>query len=128
MSIVVKAKGQESQEPELVEDGLYPAKLTDIKQFENAYGPRLGFEFTLGGNGEGKTVMRSTTPNLTEKSKLADLIRGLTDTELGPTDMFGGFDLETLIGKDCQVLVRQSRSKNGKTYSNVEQVFRLGAI
>lgn len=121
MSIMLKA---ESQEPGLVEDGVYPATLTNIKQFENAYGPRLGFEFTLGGKGGGVTVLRSTTPQLTPQSKLAGLIRGLTGAELPG----GEFDLESLLGKQCQVLVRRSTNKNGKTYCNVEQVFRLGAI
>lgn len=125
MSIVVKA---ESPDTDLVEDGVYPAKLTAIKQFENAYGPRLGFEFTLGGTAAGQTVMRSTTPKLTAKSKLADLIQGITGELLSPEEVYSGVDLETLIGKPCQVLVRQSRSKNGKVYSNIEQVFGAGTI
>ena len=125
MSIMIKA---ESQVSDLVEDGVYPATLTAIRQFNNAYGPRLGFEFALGGNGAGNTVTSSTTPNLTEKSKLAELIRGLSEEELRPTELSEGFDLETLVGSDCQVLVLQSTSKNGSVYSNVEQVFRPSII
>ena len=125
MSIMIKA---ESQISDLVEDGVYPATLTAIRQFSNAYGPRLGFEFALGGNGAGNTVTSSTTPNLTEKSKLAELIRGLSEKELRPTELSEGFDLETLIGSNCQVLVLQNTSKNGNVYSNVEQVFRPSII
>lgn len=125
MSIMIKA---ESQVSDLVENGVYPAKLTSIRKFDNAYGPRLGFEFTLGGNGVGNTVMSSTTPNLTEKSKLAELIRGLSEKELHPTELSDGFDLETLVGSDCQVLVLQNTSRNGNVYSNVEQVFRPSII
>ena len=121
MSIMIKA---ESQVSGLVEDGVYPAKLTAVRQFSNAYGPRLGFEFTLGGKGAGNTVMSSTAPNLTEKSKLAELIRGLSEKELRPAELSEGFDLETLVGRECQVLVLQSTSKNGSIYSNVEQVFK----
>lgn len=121
MSIVVRA---ESQEPNLIADGIYPATLTNIKQFNNAYGPRLGFEFTLNGSGGGAIVMRSTTPNLTEKSKLTEMISGLMGRELNPADMACGIDVEALIGADCKVLVKQSRSKTGKIYSNVEQVLK----
>lgn len=121
MGIVVRG---ESQEPSMVKDGVYPAKLTAVREFENGYGPRLGFEFTLGGNAEGQTVMRSTTPKLTAKSKLSELLRGLVGRDIDTRDMECGFDLETLVGTDCQVIVRQSQGKNGKLYTNVEGVFR----
>ena len=121
MAIVLQA---ESQEPDLVPDGVYPAKLTCVKEFQNSYGPRLGFEFTLGGRGEGKTVMRSTAPKLTPKSKLAELLRGLMGRDIDQMDLSCGFDLEELVGIKCQVLIRQSQGKNGKLYSNVEGVFR----
>jgi len=121
MAIVVRG---DSQEPSTVKDGIYPAKLTAVREFENSYGPRLGFEFTLGGEAEGLTVMRSTTPKLTPQSKLAELLRGLSGTDIGQIDVECGFDLEALIGTDCQVIIRQARGKNGKLYSNVEGVFR----
>ena len=121
MAIVIQA---DSQEPELVPDGVYPAQLTAVKEFENSYGPRLGFEFTLSGAGEGKTVMRSTAPKLTPKSKLAELLRGLMGREVDDMDIACGFDVESLVGTDCQVIIRQSRGKSGKLYSNVEGVFQ----
>ena len=121
MAIVVRG---ESQKPDVVADGIYPATLTAVKEFENSYGPRLGFEFTLGGEAQGHTVMRSTTPKLTTKSKLAELLKGLSGRDIDRMDMECGFDLETLVGTDCQVIVRQSQGKNGKLYSNVEGVFR----
>ena len=121
MAIMVRG---ESQEPCVVADGIYPATLTAVKEFENSYGSRLGFEFTLGGKGEGLTVMRSTTPKLTAKSKLAELLRGLVGRDIDSIDVECGFDLETLVGIDCQVIIRQSQGKNGKLYSNVEGVIR----
>lgn len=122
MAILVKPS--DTQEPDQVGDGVYPAKLTNIKQFENSYGPRLGFEFTLRGDADGKMVMQSTRPNLTAKSKLADILRGLLGRELNDFELSQGFDIEDLVGTDCQVLVRVGRGKNGSTYSNVEQVFK----
>ena len=121
MAILVRGEGQE---PSQVRDGVYPATLTAVKQFENSYGARLGFEFTLGGDAQGQTVMRSTTPKMTPKSKLAEMLRGLVGREIDSMDMECGFDLETLVGTDCQVIIRQSQGKNGKFYSNVESVFR----
>jgi len=121
MAIVLQA---DSQEPELVPDGVYPAQLTAVKEFENSYGPRLGFEFTLGGSAQGQTVMRSTTPKLTAKSKLAELLRGLAGRDIDQTDLACGFDVESLVGTDCQVIIRHSQGKNGKRYSIVEGVFR----
>ncbi len=118
MGIVVKGQGRE---PDLVADGVYKARLTGIWEFQNTHGDRLGFEFTLEG---GETVMQSTAPKLTLKSKLAELLRGLMGRELEPGELSGGFDLENLVGTDCQVLVQQGRGKGGNVYSNVEQVFR----
>jgi len=109
----------------LVPNGTYPARLTAVKQFENAYGDRVGFEFTLqGGEVDGLTVMRSTGPNLTPQSKLADVLRGLLGRELEESELTTGMDVENLVGTECKVLVLQSRGKGGQTYSNVEQVFR----
>lgn len=117
--VMVSVKNPEQS---IVDDGVYPAQLTGIKEFSNVYGPRIGFEFTLGGKAQGNVIMRSTAPQLTPKSKLADLLQGLTGKEL---DALGGqIDLQAMVGTQCQVLVRKSKGKNGKVYSNVEQVFR----
>jgi hypothetical protein len=107
---------------QVVDDGIYPAQLTGIKEFDNAYGPRIGFEFTLGGKAAGCVVMRSTTPQLTPKSKLADLLQGLTGKDLSDMEE-GQIDLQEMVGTHCQVLVRKSRSQNGMVYSNIEQIF-----
>ena len=58
-----------------VKDGTYRATLSNIKQFVNAYGERIGFEFTItSGPFEGQKVLRSTAPQLTRQSKLAEVI------------------------------------------------------
>lgn len=108
-------------DPASVPDGVHAATLTNIKQFENSYGARIGFEFTLEG---GETVMRSTGPNLSQQSKLAELIRGLLGRNLNEQEMTAGMDVEQLIGTECKVLVRQSTGKNGQSYSNIESVFQ----
>ncbi len=67
--------------------------------------------------------MRSTAPQLTARSKLAEVIEGITGKPLTPEQISKGFDLEELQDCACNILVLQSRSKTGAVYSNVERVF-----
>lgn len=107
-----------------VRDGSYKATLSNIKNFSNTYGQRIGFEFTVkGGQFDGEKVMRSTAPQLTRQSKLAEVIQGMLGRELTDKELQDGFDLEDLLDRECSILVLQSRSKTGAVYSNVERVF-----
>jgi hypothetical protein len=107
-----------------VKDGTYRATVSNLKQFSNTYGERIGFEFTIsGGQFDGEKVMRSTAPQLTKQSKLAEVIEGILGRDLSDKELQGGFDLEDLIDKECSILVLQSKSKTGAVYSNVERVF-----
>lgn len=109
----------------IVKDGTYDARVSNIAQFENSYGPRVGFEFSIiGGEFDGQTVMRSTAPQLTRQSKLAEMIEGIMGRPLNEKEFTAGFDLEDLLDHRCNILVLQSRSKSGAIYSNVERVFR----
>ena len=76
-----------------------------------------------GGQFDGERVMRSTAPQLTKQSKLAEVIEGILGRDLTDKELQGGFDLEDLIDKECSILVLQSKSKTGAVYSNVERVF-----
>ena len=123
MSVVVRQQSN-SNPASLVPNGVFPAVLTGIKQFDNAYGHRVGFEFSLvGGDYDGMKVMRSTSPNLSAQSKLAQVLHGLLGRGLEGQELMQGVDLEELVGTECNVLVVQSRSKSGHVYANVEQVF-----
>lgn len=127
MVMVLKPKSENSAA--VVPDGTYPATLTKVSQFANAYGERIGFEFTLSGKGvDGMKVMRSTSPVLSIKGKLAEVLTGLMGRELTQKDLNGGVDVEKLIGSECKVLVLQSKGKNGATYSNVERIFQQGSL
>lgn len=107
-----------------VKDGSYKATLSNIKNFNNTYGRRIGFEFTVkGGQFDGEKVMRSTAPQLTRQSKLAEVIQGILGRELTDKELQEGFDLEDLLDRECSILVLQSKSKTGAVYSNVERVF-----
>lgn len=123
MAIVVKHQTAEAK-PAVLKNGTYKAILSNIKQFANTYGQRLGFEFTVSdGAHQGEKVMRSTAPQLTKQSKLAEVIEGMLGRDLTDKEINDGFDLEKLLNKECHILVIQSKSKTGVVYANVEQVF-----
>ena len=122
--MVLVVKQREAAPAVLLKDGTYKAVLSHIKTFANAFGERIGFEFTIqGGQFDGEKVMRSTAPQLTKQSKLAEVIEGILGRDLTDKELQGGFDLEDLIDKECSILVLQSKSKTGAVYSNVERVF-----
>lgn len=123
MAILLKPKLKE-QPIDLVPDGSYKAELTKINQFKNAYGDRLGFEFTLKDKAvAGLKVMRSTSTQLSASGKLADVLRGILGRELTAAELSKGIDVDGLVGMVCGVLVLQAKAKNGITYSNVERIF-----
>ena len=122
--MVFKVKPKAATPAALIKDGTYRATVSNLKQFANTYGERIGFEFTIqGGQFDGEKVMRSTAPQLTKQSKLAEVIEGILGRDLTDKELQGGFDLEDLIDKECSILVLQSKSKTGAVYSNVERVF-----
>ena len=122
--MVFKVKPKAAPAAAVIKDGTYRATVSNLKQFANTYGERIGFEFTIqGGQFDGERVMRSTAPQLTKQSKLAEVIEGILGRDLTDKELQGGFDLEDLIDKECSILVLQSKSKTGAVYSNVERVF-----
>jgi hypothetical protein len=122
--MVFKVKPKAATPAASIKDGTYRATVSNLKQFANTYGERIGFEFTIqGGQFDGEKVMRSTAPQLTKQSKLAEVIEGILGRDLTDKELQGGFDLEDLIDKECSILVLQSKSKTGAVYSNVERVF-----
>jgi hypothetical protein len=122
MAIVLKPKNKSAAV--VVPEGSYKATLSKVTQFTNAYGERIGFEFSLHGEGvEGAAVMRSTNPILTAKSKLAEVLNGLLGRELTQDEINKGVDVEQMIGTECNVLVLNNKSKTGAIYSNVERIF-----
>jgi hypothetical protein len=125
MALIARPKPKSA---EIVPDGTYQATLSRVFTFENTYGERIGFEFTLRGpNVEGATVTKSSSPNLSPKSKLADMARGVLGRELTRDEFSRGMDLERLIGADCAVLVLQTTGRQGQVFSNVERVYQPAA-
>ncbi|MGE5445261.1 MAG: hypothetical protein ACM3SR_11785, partial [Ignavibacteriales bacterium] len=61
---------------------------------------------------------------LTRKSKLRKIVEGILGRTLTKEEV-QGFDLETLIGLDCQIVVKHEEGLDGNTYSRVETVIPL---
>ncbi len=57
--------------------------------------------------------------------KAVEALRGkpFVEGEIGEE----GFDIETLIGRSCQIAVEHRTSKTGKVFANITSVFPLGA-
>lgn len=123
---MLMVKPKQAEPVVAIADGTYRAKVTNIKSFTNTYGQRIGFEFTVqGGEHDGCKVLRSTAPQLKRQSKLGDVIEGILGRPLEVKELTEGFDLESLLGRECNILVLQQRNKAGLAFSNVERVFPL---
>ena len=107
MAVIAKPKAP--KQAVAIPDGTYRAQLVEVKEFTNAFGDRLGFVFEIiEGHQAGLQIMRSTSPVLSGKGHLAQIITGL----------------ERLVGTECNILAMQSKGKSGMIYSNIERVFR----
>lgn len=123
--MVITVKPKAAKAAPIVREGTYDAELTGVSQFSNAYGPRIGFEFTIqGGDYNGVQLLRSTAPQLSAKSRLADVLSGLLGRELTESELMGGMDVEALIGTRCRVLVLTGRNRSGGVFSNIERIFK----
>jgi hypothetical protein len=126
MATMLKPK---SKAVDLVPDGNYKAELSKVTQFTNAYGLRVGFEFTLLDNGVlGYKVLKSTSTQLSASGNLADTLRGILGRELTAEELTKGIDVDALVGTQCGVMVMQSKNKTGAVYSNVQRIFPLVAL
>ena len=115
---IVKPYKSDTQ-PTVVSPGIHEAVLTKVNSFENHWGERFGFEFTLKATWE--TILRTTTSKLTPRSKLAELLQEMTKE---PMTAITEIDLDDLVGRECEILVKNTKGKNGLTYSNVEHVLK----
>lgn len=118
MSLKIKPKTETAQPKQNLDDGIYPAKLTEVKQFENQYGSRIGFLFTTE---DGANLLRTAGLNLSIKSQLFQIVESISgEAPAADTEC----DLEALVGTKVQIVVKNSQGKDGRTYSNVDHIVR----
>ena len=107
----------------LIPEAEYSAELSDVSEYENAFGHRLSFRFTITeGMLSGSVVERRTTASFTLRSKLGELIAELLGRPLTDSDMRAGVDLEQLIGTVCRVTVSHKRDRSGTPYCEADHV------
>ena len=105
--------------PVLIPEGVYEAKLVDVRHFANAFGDRAGLVFEIAdGSHKGITLMESAALKDSPLGKFALLLRGL-----------GGVDgsmqaAQALIGQRCRIAVRHGATKAGKPYGAIVQTFQ----
>jgi len=123
MAIVATKK--EQKDFEIPADGLYQAVLADVIDLGNLptnYGEkhRVRFIFILPDtDSEGRPfrLMQQMTLSLHEKSIMFKAVRRLLGKDPGES-----LDLETLIGKQCQLDVIQNEGAEGKMYANIATI------
>jgi hypothetical protein len=116
---------KESKDFELPADGLYQAVLADVVDLGEQptnFGDkhRARFVYILSEtDSEGRPfrLFQQLNVSLHEKSGMAKVVRRLLGKDPGES-----FDLDLLIGKQCQLDVVQNEGKEGKVYANIMTV------
>lgn len=125
-------------------EGVYTAQLADINLLENvitSFAPEgktlLEFKFVILDDieipAEGTTPASTTrgrflwhrmSPSLNEKATMSKLVKAILGKTLTPEEA-ATFNLEDLIGKQCQVVVTSNPSKDGtRVYSNISNYLK----
>ena len=106
--------------PEIVMQGIHPARLIEVKRFSNPFGERIGLVFNItDGTFADSMIMDSASIKSGAQGKLRDLLNGL-----------GGGDLSTvelLVGQECQIAVKHERDRSGNTYAAVSNTYPIGS-
>lgn len=115
----------EASAPEPIPEGMYAAKVSDITEGSGDYGDYLRFSFEIT-EGEyigvtrneiaSKKLSRTKNGNV---SKLFGFVKSLS----GKTPESGTvIDIAKLIGKPCQILVKDDREVDGIMYQKIHSV------
>lgn len=110
-------------EADLVPPGLYPAKLSRVQLFSNAWGERVAFVFVITGQEQaGKVVIHSTSTNLSRLSKLGVTLSGLLGRKLAAYELEGGFDPAALEGASCRLVLGRATTRSGTPFTKVDSI------
>lgn len=123
MPIVIKVNKTTPQEP--IPVGLYSAYVKDISEGDGEFGEYLKFSFVIT-DGKYRDTMRNSVckkkisySETGKHSKLFTYIKALT----GKAPVVGeDFDIESLKGKSCQILVKDDKEKDGVLYQKITDV------
>lgn len=123
ITLVVK----EAEAPEPIPEGVYKAVLKDIEEGTGEYGDYVKFTFEIiEGDYKGTTRNSVASKKLSKSnsgktSKLYDYVKALN--KKAPTTG-EEIDLESLKGKECQIIVQDGEEKDGITYQVIQSVMQ----
>ena len=119
MAINVTVK--EAEIPEPIPEGVYKAKVKEIGEGSGEFGDYIKFTFEIT-EGEKKGVTRTAIASKKlsrstsgKTSKLYDFVKALTKAEPSANETL---DIEGLVGKACQIIVKNGKEKDGVIFQN----------
>ena len=122
MPIIVSKMDYENPDPGLGGGELHAVKDLGIQDYGNGPEPMLELEFAtdqMNSKGTDSLKVRTLcTKKLGRKTKLLAIATALLDGQPVPNDL----DVESLIGKRCQLLISLKTDKNGGTWGHVDNV------
>lgn len=99
----------------LIPEGIYTARLAEVQEFVNSFGPRIGLVYEITeGEHAGVRLMESAAPSMSSDSKLASLVAGIAE----PGAMSEA-ELHEAIGTRCRIMVRQAETRTGRRYAAI---------
>lgn len=128
MGIVAKASGGGFP---TAPEGLYCAVCTAVEDAGVMVGqfgpkPKVRIRWQLDerdpSSGRRYSVQQLFTLSIHEKSLLGQRLESWLGRKFSDADRVEGFDLESLVGKTCQVQLVHAPGKNGAIYANVQNV------
>jgi len=115
---------------ELAPEGIFSGQVVNVELINHEeYGARILFSFDLEDqfqeDGTLMRVFRSCNYKLTPKSALTGVVEDILGRPLVDGEAYDGFDLECLIGKPVQLVVKHKVSAAGNTYAVVDTIIHL---
>ena len=105
----------------IVAEGEHRATLTNIRDVDGQHGATVRMDFILSADDEwdGREISGIASKRLSENTKLGRWVSAI----LGRIPEIGEeVTAETLIHKDCRVVVKHKTNADGKTFANVVEV------
>lgn len=113
-----------AEAPDPIPEGLYRASVSKIEEHTGLYGAYLRFVFEIAdGDHKGETrslvASKKLTSSANGNSKLFDVVKTLNKTE---PEVDESVDLDSLVGKSCQIVVKNGKFRDGVQFQDVSQV------
>lgn len=119
---------KETEVSKPIPEGLYKAKVTTIEEGTGGFGDYFKFIFEIT-EGEQKGVTRSAiaSKKLSKSmsgsvSKLFGYFKALTKAEPKSGE---SVDIDQLIGKECHILVKNGKEKDGVMFQDITEVMPI---